>query len=79
MNKQKMIHINWTEQEASIYYVVKDGYSKAHDNGETVTLNGFSGVYTFNKQTKTVTLNTGTEMREITVTSWKFFEAPTPV
>lgn len=79
MDKQKMLHIKWTEQEETTYYVDKDNYSKAHDNGETITLNGFSGVYTFNKQTKDVTLDTGTEVRAVIVIGWKFFEAPKPV
>lgn len=67
MDKQKMLHINCSEQEAATYYVDKDSYSKAHDSGETITLNGFSGLYTFNKQTKDVTLDTGTEVRVMIV------------
>jgi hypothetical protein len=77
LNKQKMLHVKWTENEQDTFYVDRDIYSKAHDNGNTVTLKGFSGEYTFDKQTKSVTLDTGTEKREKTVVSWKIYETPT--
>lgn len=79
MSKQKMLHVKWTESEEATFYVDKDEYSRAHEHGDTITLNSFSGIYKFHKHTKAVTLDTGIEVRRITVVGWKFFEAPEPV
>lgn len=78
MKRQKMLLVEWSENEQANYYVDKDEYSQAHDKATTVTLKSFSGEYIFDKKTKSVTLDTGTETRMVTVLRWKLYDAPTP-
>lgn len=86
MNKQKMLHVVWSEREEATYYVDKDEYSKAHDLGSTINLTAFEGTYIFDKTdlhrgrstSSSVTLNTGTQIKQVSVISWKLFETPIP-
>ena len=73
MKKVKCLEIEWNDKESTNYYVDKDKYSKAHDKKDVITLDSFSGTYTFNKNTKEVSLFDGVKTRIINVKSWKFY------
>ncbi|MGG1672900.1 hypothetical protein ACIFOE_20130 [Paenibacillus sp. NRS-1783] len=76
MKMQKMLKVKWSESEQDNFYVDRNKYSKAHDSGNTVLLRSYSGVYEFDKTTKSVTLHTGVAVKDIKVVSWEFYEAP---
>ena len=73
MRKVKCLEIQWNDNISTNYYVDKDKYSKAHDKKDVVTLNTNSGIYSFNKDTKEVSLFDGVKTRIINVKSWKFY------
>ncbi|MHA7962862.1 hypothetical protein ACX93W_01870 [Paenibacillus sp. CAU 1782] len=84
MTRQKMLHVKWPEQEEATYYVDKDEYSKAHETADTITLKAYEGTYTFDKTSLqrgrsaiAPFLYTGTQRRQASAISWKFFETPT--
>lgn len=86
MKKQKMLHVAWSENESATYYVDRNEHSIAHDSGNFITLKTFEGMYTFDKTNlhrgrsaanPFITLDTGTQKKQISVISWKFYDTPT--
>lgn len=65
-----LLCVRWSESESASYYVDKDAYSKAHERKDKFILNSYSGTYSFNKATKSVTLDTGVEIRKVNVIEW---------
>lgn len=70
----KMLYVQWSENESCYYYVDLNQFSKAHDHETYVSLNSFSGTYRFDKTAKEVTLDTGVEIRKVSVLDWFLFE-----
>lgn len=68
--EQKLLVVKWNEMEGASYYIDKDSYSKAHERKTKFILNSYSGTYSFDKNTKKVTLDTGVEIRAVTVLDW---------
>lgn len=57
---QELLHIEYSSGAASVYYIDKDVYSKAHRvDQDTVILHSCGGTYTFDENTGTVTLSDG--------------------
>lgn len=67
----KLLEVKWSTTESETYYVDADKYSKAHDHKNNVTLDAFSGTYSFNKATRLVTLDDGVTQRLTHVDTWK--------
>jgi len=59
MNGQELLHIEFSDGAASVYYIDKDAHSKAHRNGGKITLDSFGGTYTFDESTGDVSLFDG--------------------
>lgn len=70
----KLLKVRWSESEMTTYYVDADKYSRAHDRRYEITLDSFSGTYHFNKSSKIATLDTGVEIREVSVLNWELIE-----
>lgn len=66
----KLLRVEWNDRESCTYYVDLNRFSKAHDHSDHVSLDSFSGTYRFDKLTKEVTLDTGTEIRKANCSDW---------
>lgn len=63
------LFVKWNERESASYYInqITAGWNKSKLE---YWLKSFSGIYTFNTKTRAVTLDTGTEIRNIEVMEW---------
>lgn len=77
MKRDYLLEIQWSEHEQGTYYIDRDKYSVAHfrKNRSIVTLDSFSGVYTFDCSTKKVTLFDGVCTRECEGVSFKVYQS----
>ena len=75
MKKVRMLHVEWNDRESATYYVDKDKYSIAHFDEVTnqTTLDTYSGTYRFYHDSGVCTLDTGPEIKESNVKSFKTY------
>lgn len=76
MTYEKMLIINWNDNEACTYYVDKNKHSVAHDHDIDVTLDAYEGTYSFCKCSELVTLFDGVNIKPVKVKSWKLVNTP---
>ena len=67
-----LLYVKWSDSESCTYWCDKDRYSKAHCKKDCVLLDGYCGTYRFDFNTNKVTLDTGAEVREVSVIEWKY-------
>ena len=70
----KTLSVHWSPTEACDYYVDLNQFSRAHDHSDHITLDAFSGTYRFDKISGKVTLDTGVEIRDISVNFWFLYD-----
>lgn len=71
----KMLFVAWNKRERTTYWVDKDAYSRAHQQGNIIVLEAYEGTYHFDLETKIVTLHNFKDT-VVSVLEWCLFEEP---
>lgn len=72
---EKMLFVAWNKRERKTYWVDRDAYSRARQQGNLIILEAYEGTYRFDLETKIVTLHNFKDS-VVPVLEWCLFEEP---